>query len=316
MIQRTWPAVAVVAIAFADTLPEFLQQPGTQHFYNLEFDDALAEALARVKREPESPAAHNVVAQTLIFRALYRAGALDTGLVGSDNAFFRRPATPIAPEDEKLFLDSLGRSMSLAQSRVDRDKKDIAATYSLGAAYGIRANYNFSVKKAYIAALRDIAQARKLHTRVSELNPNRADARLIPGLHTYVAGSLPFPWKQVGFFAGLRGDKESGIRLLRQVADSRESNSPDAAVFLAAIYRREHRPAEGIPLVEQLINWFPRNYLFRFELARLYADSGNRTRAQAIVSEIEQLRKTAAPGFQGVPEERFKLLKEEIAKAK
>ena len=45
------------------------------------------------------------------------------------------------------------------------------ALYTLGVAYGLRANYNFLVRKAWMDSLRDATTARKLHNRVTELIP-------------------------------------------------------------------------------------------------------------------------------------------------
>ena len=52
--------------------------------------------------------------------------------------------------------------------------------------------------------------ARKLHNRISELEPDNVDARLVQGLHDYIVGSLPWGYKMLGFLVGIRGDKEKG----------------------------------------------------------------------------------------------------------
>ena len=65
-------------------------------------------------------------------------------------------------------------------------------------AYGLRANYNFLVRKAWKEALHDATNARKDCNRVSELDPSNYDARLIQGVHDYVVGSLPWGWRMLG----------------------------------------------------------------------------------------------------------------------
>jgi hypothetical protein len=55
------------------------------------------------------------------------------------------------------------------------------------------------------------------------------------------------------------------MKTLRLVADKGNINQYDAQVLLAAIYRREKRPKEALPLLNGLIARFPRNYLFRLE---------------------------------------------------
>lgn len=53
------------------------------------------------------------------------------------------------------------------------------------------------------------------------------------------------------------------------VADKGSINTYDAQVILAAIYRREREPDQAIPLLNNLIAKFPRNYLLRFEMAQM-----------------------------------------------
>jgi predicted Zn-dependent protease len=54
----------------------------------------------------------------------------------------------------------------------------------------------------------------------------------------------------------------------------------DAEIVLAAIYRRGHRAQDAIPLLEDLIQRLPRNFLPRFEIAQMYSDLGDKTAAK------------------------------------
>jgi hypothetical protein len=299
-----------MTISSAEELPAVLRQPAFQHLYNLEFDQALALFLERTEREPNSPDAHHQVAQAILFRAMQRADMLDTSTVNEKNPFLSRPKLPMTPDDEKLFLSSLDRALGLATERLKQNPSDLAALYASGVVHGLRANYELMVKKAWVAALRDFTLSRKFHAMVTGLDPNRVDALLTQGLHTYIAGSLGFPWRQLGFLAGLHGDKEAGIRILRRVAQEGEYNKADAAALLEAILRREHHSAEAIPYMNDLIRWFPRNYAFRMELARLYSDIGDKNKGLAVVAEVERLTKRNDPGFGMVSDRRLKELRE------
>lgn len=293
-------------------LPAVLMQPAYQHFYNLEFDQALSIFLDRAAQEPNSPEAQNHVAQAVMLRAMQGAGLLDTSTVEEKNPFLHRPKLQMTAEDEKLFLASIDRALELSTARLKQNPHDVPALYSSGVAYGLRANYDLMVRKAWLSALRNFTQSRRLHTAVTDLDPNMTDAYLTQGLHTYIAGSLGFPWKGLAFLTGLRGDKESGIRILRHVAEEGQSNKPDAAALLEAILRREHRAKEAIPYVEDLIRWFPRNYLFRIELAQLYSEIGEKDRSLAVVNEVERLTKKKAPGFGMLSEARLKDLRQSV----
>jgi hypothetical protein len=279
-----------------------LGDPGFEHFYNLEYDDAMLVFQMRIAADPMDPAARTALAQTILFYEMFRNRALDSDLIGSSNPFVTRPHLNVTPEHQKEFQTSIHRAMDICQKRIDTNSRDGAAIYTLGVAHGLRANWNFVVTKEYISALRDATQARKLHIQASDLDPSFLDARFVQAAHDYIIGSLPIGFKLLGFLAGFRGDREGGMRTLKQVAEGGHANRVDAAVLLSAILRREKRPSEAVPLLAGVSAQFPRNYLFQFELARMYADAGDKTNAIANLDHIEQLR--AKGSFKTLPAEK------------
>jgi tetratricopeptide (TPR) repeat protein len=298
-----------VTLAFVVLLlagfPDPLIQKGFDHFYNLEYDEAIAAFRQYIAKHPDEPRGYNHLAQAILYREMYRTGALETELVSGSNPFLRRPKMNPSPEDQKEFDDAIQRSMELSQARLKENPRDTQALYTLGVAHGLRANYNFLVRKAWMDALRDATQARKLHNRVTELDPNFTDARLVQGVHEYVVGSLPWHWRTLGFLVGFRGNKQQGIRILQEVAEKGDVNKLDAKVLLCAIYRRERKPELAIPLIQELMAAYPRNYLLYFELAQMYSDAGDKDKALETLARLEHLRNSGAPGFARVPMEKI-----------
>src|ERR1035437_110839 len=258
------------------------QQPlideGFTHFFNLDYDQAIAVFEKAIAQYPGLPDLHNHLAQTLIFREMFRNGALESELVSGSNSFLRRP---------KL------------------NPNDTASMYASGIALGLRSNYFWVVKKAWHDALRDATAARKLHNRISELEPNNVDARLVQGLHDYIVGSLPLGYKMLGFLIGVRGDKAKGILTVQDVAKNGKLNRVDAEVFLCALYRRENQSKLAGPLVQDLIRRYPRNYLLRMELGQMYSQSGDSVRGLQALEEVARLKQRHAPGFDRVPWEKI-----------
>jgi tetratricopeptide (TPR) repeat protein len=282
-----------------------LVDEGFNDFYNLDYDQAIAVFEKAIARNPEQPGLHNHLAQTLIFREMYRDGALESELVSGNNSFLRRPKLNPSPETEKRILEEIGKAMSLADARLKVNPKDTAAMYASGIAYGLRANYYWVVKKAWRDSLRDATLARKLHNRISELEPDNVDARLVQGLHDYVVGSLPWTYKMLGFLFGMRGDKEKGIRTVQDVARNGKQDRVEAEVFLCALYRRENMSKLAVPLVQDLIRRYPRNYLLRMELGQMYSQSGDGVRGMQALEEVARLKRSHAPGFDRVPWEKI-----------
>jgi len=113
-------------------------------------------------------------------------------------------------------------------------------------------------------------------------------------------GSLPLAYKMLGFLIGFRGDKEAGIRTLQLVAQKGHFNRVDAEVLLAAIYRRERRAKDALPLLADLIRRYPRNFLLRFEKSQMCSEAGDKACALGELRQIEELKASGAPGYQRV----------------
>jgi len=282
-----------------------LVDEGFDHFYNLEYDEAIACFEKAIAQNPKSPDLHNHLAQTLVFREMYRDGALESELVSGANSFLRRPKLNPSPETEKRFLDEVSRALTLAGARLRTQPNDTAAMYAMGIAYGLRSNYYWVVKKAWMDSLRDATAARRLHNRISELEPDNVDARLVQGLHDYIVGSLPWHYKMLGFLVGIRGDKEKGIRTVQEVAAKGKLNRWDARILLCALYRRENRPRLAIPIVQELIGRYPRNFLLRLELAEMYSMAGDGAHGLETLDEVARLKARHAPGFDRLPWEKL-----------
>lgn len=277
------------------------------HFYNLEFGEAIEDFQRAIALDPKSPDLHNHLAESIVFREMFRDGALESELVSGNNSFLRRPKLNPTPETEKWFLDEVARAMALSEARLRANPNDVGALYAEGISYGLRSDYYWVVKKAWHDSLKDATSARRLHNRVSELQPGNVDARLVQGLHDYIVGSLPLALRMLGFLAGIRGDKEKGIREVQDVAQNGADDRVDAQIFLCALYRRENQPRKAVPLIQDLIRRYPRNFLLRLELAQMYSLAGDGTSALNVLREVAALKTSHAPGYDRVPWEKIYL---------
>ena len=297
--------LAIAALAAPAWAQESLVNQAYDYFYNLDFDEAIQTFQRAIEAKPTSPDLHNHVAQSIVFREMLRNGALESELVSGNNSFLRRPKLNPSPETEQWFLNEVAAAMSLADERLAANPNDPAALYAKGISFGLRSDYYWIVKKSWRDSLSDATAARRLHNRVSELEPNNVDARLVQGLHDYIVGSLPFMYKVLGFLVGIHGDKEKGIRTVQEVAQRGKDNAIDAEIFLCALYRRENQPAKSLPLVQDLIRRFPRNYLLRLELAEMNSLAGDEEHALAAMREVVALKNRNAPGYARVPWEQI-----------
>jgi tetratricopeptide (TPR) repeat protein len=279
-------------------------EKGWDYFYNLEYAEAIQVFEKALSESPDDPELYNCLAEAILYRELYRLGALESELLTGNNYFIRTEKIRPDPAEDARFLAVLDRGMRLAQSRLRSDAADQRALYALGAAFGLRTSYDLMVQKAWRAAVGDASQARRYHGRVAELDPQNYDALLIQGVYDYAMGSLPWHARLLSFLAGRSGDKDRGIRTVEMVAEKGHLNRVDACVMLAIIYRREKEPAKAIRVLDPLIRAYPRNYLFRMEKAHMYSDMGKPREALACLREVEQLARSGGAAYRKIPLEK------------
>lgn len=301
-------AVVFLALSTGKLPARDLAAQGYDHFYNLEYDQAITDFTEETEQQPDNPDAWNHLAHAILYRDLYRSGALESELVTGSNPFLRREKVKSSPEDQQRFFDAIDRAMQLARARMDENPEDPLGLQALGVSYALRGNYNFLVRKAWLDALHDATDARNAHKRLCDLEPDNVDARMIPGVYDYVVGSLPIGYRILGFLAGYHGDRNRGIQTLQTVARDGKADRADAEILLAAIYRRERRAQDAIPLLEDLIRRFPRNHLLRFEIVQMYSDLGDKDQALEEIARIRQLHREGAPGFGDLAPERIDYL--------
>ena len=261
---------------------------GFDHFYNLEYDQAIAEFSKEIRDRPNDPFSYTHLAQALLYREMFNAGALETELVSGSNVSLARTKILASEAEQKRFDDAIAKAITLSQTRIAADSRDTGALYALGVAHSLRSNYNFLVRKIWREALKEFTQSRKVHQQALEIDPDFVDAKFVSGVHDYIVGSLPFAWKMLGFLIGFRGDKDGGIRTVELVAAKGDSSRIDAMILLAVAYRRERHAEKAVPLLHQLIEMFPRNYLYRLEMVQMYADLGKKDEALAVLQSMEE----------------------------
>ncbi len=273
--------------------------------YNLEFDQALIAYEKASAEHPDDIGLHNHVAHTLLYRELFRNGALESEMVTGNNSFLRRQKMEPPADVEKRFFQEIDRSMSLCEARIAKNPNDSKAIHLLALAYALRANYGFLVRKTWIASLGDSTKAHKYDTQVTALDPNNYDAYFLQGVYDYIIGSLPFTWRMLGHIGGFHGDRERGLKTMEMVTRKGVDNRIDAAMTLCALYRREGNFQRAIPMVQEFVEEFPRNYLLRFELAQMLGAAGRRAEALDTIADIERRKVANAPGFARIPWEKI-----------
>ena len=288
------------------------EKDALDHFYNLEYDEAIAGLRAAVRANPEDPRRYNGLAQALFYREMYLSGSLESELATGDTPLLGRPRLEPGPGILHEIESAIGKAMALAKQRLAEKPGDTTALFELGVAHAARANVEFFVRKAWFKGLRATARSRQLHNKVVELDPEFVDARLTQGAHDYLISQLPFAYKMVGSVIGFRGDRRRGIRTVELVAREGQRRRVTAQLLLSVVYRRERQPELAVPLLLNLIEQYPRNHLYRVELAQMYADAGDMTASVRTLDEVEKRIRTRAAGFSRLTVDRVGFLRGHI----
>ncbi len=281
--------------------PAALTAQGLDHFYNLEYNRAVASFQQLTRLTPASPAAWNHLAQAELYREMYRIGALESELYGHGDPFLQTRLLPPDPAAINAITAADDQARALATAAVAAHPGDAQAHYALAAAWALRGNLDFSLKKSYWGALGDAKAARREAERAVALAPDFVDPKLIIGVQNYVAGSLPWGVRLMSALVGYRGNKELGRQQVADVAAHGEHARTDAAVLLGVMDRRDGLNRQAAPLWAGLARQYPRNPLFAVEAAEALEAAGEHDAARAAYERILARADSGAAGYQHAP---------------
>jgi len=286
LLCLVWCALATVpAPGFADTngavtptrpANDANTRKGFEHFYNLEYDKAIKEFEAAQQAHPNDPFAVNHLLSAVIFKELYRIGALDTEAYAADSFLNKKLAAPLDPAVGTRVEQLTNQAYALEQAQLDKNANDVNALYARGATRAMHSTYIGLAEHAWLTALRGAVAARHDNERVLELDPNYVDAKVVVGTHLYIVGSLSWPVKVAASVVGLSGSKQKGLDDLRQATGSPHVEvATDARIVLALFLRREQKYNEALQVVNTLQNEYTHNFLMATEYAHLLNAAGH-----------------------------------------
>ncbi len=270
-------------VAFAQTSGDTrarldkLRAEGYEALYNLDYEGARKHFREMIQIAPDNPAGSQCLASSLWVEELNQSWELKATLYSTQAYTEGKRQTDSAQAAE--FRKWVRQTKTLAQAKLKQNPRDIEALYFLGAAEGLDAAYAAAVEKKYRSALSNGSDAVDRHKEVLKLAPDFHDAELTIGLQNYIVGSLPLPLKVVAGTMGVRGSKKRGLETLERVSVEGHWARDLARVLLVDLYKREKRWNDAVAMARVLSEKYPRNYLFKLQMA------------DALASQIVMLRK-------------------------
>ena len=266
-----------------------LRVEGFDAVYNLDYKTARERFLHMARLAPDHPAGYLYLANNLWLETLYLSRRLTTS-VYTGGSFYSQDANEdkVDPKRDREFQDLIRQAVAVSKARVLKDAKDVEALYYEASALGIRAAYNSSVKRGFSRGIGDANDSVKIQREVIKLDPNYVDAYLSIGLYEYVIDSLPFGWRLLARFAGLKGSKTKGIEHLELVVSRGKYGADDSRVVLLGIYSKENKRERALELISDLTTHYPRNYIFGLERASMLYRVGRPDEAGRAFAELSK----------------------------
>lgn len=264
-----------------------LNDTAFHRFYNLDFDRSISDFQKVTEKYPNDAFAVNHLLTAIMFRELYRMGALNTGEYANDS-FVNAPHHPADPKAKAEIRQLVDRAEHLEQASLEANPKDVDALYARGVTRAQYATYTALMEHAWFSALRNAVGARRDHEKVLELSPGYADAKLVVGAHNYVLGSLPWAVKVAASMVGLGGSKERGIAYLHECAAARGEASTDANVLLMLFLRREKKYDESLQIDRAMQAEYPQSSLLVLEEGNLLRAMNNTDGAISVYRRVWQ----------------------------
>ncbi len=139
---------------------------------------------------------------------------------------------------------------------------------------------------SYVTAARQGLAARNDSEQALRIDPNYNDAKMAVGIQQFAVASLPRFIRIMVGIAGVGGNKEKGLNLLRESAAHGIVTPIESRTALSLFLRHDGRYPEAIVVQKGLADQYPHDYLFRLEVANLTKDSGNGPAAITLYQQV------------------------------
>lgn len=253
-------------------LSEFdrLRTEGFDAVYNIDYKTARERFLQMTKIAPDHPAGYVYLANNLWLETLFQSRRLTTSVYTGESFYAQdKSEDKVDQKRDREFNELIKQALAATRARLVKDSKDVEALYYNASALGIRAAYGTSVKRSFTRSIGDANDSIQIQRQVVKIDPDYIDAYLSIGLYEYVIDSLPFGWRLLARFAGLKGSKSKGIEHLELVTTRGKYAADDARVILLGIYSKENQFDRALEVISYMAKQYPRNYLFGVERASM-----------------------------------------------
>jgi len=251
---------------------------GIREIYSIEFQKATKTFNQLIANYPKHPAGKFFLAMLDWWRIL-----LDTSTEEHDELFFKKIEKVIEHCDKIL----------------DEDPENIDAMFFKGGAIGFRGRLS-AMRESWLSAVDDGREALPLVEQAGELDPDNIDVELGYGIYNYYAAVIPeqYPIVKPLMIFLPSGDKELGLKQLKDVAKNGKFTKYEARYFLMTLlYRFEKDYDASEEYSNILYKDFPNNPVFERWRGRIAMKKGELGLADSIFKSVLWKGEQLKPGY-------------------
>jgi len=304
---KRWGWLAVVGMALATgsasaqaaahTNPLNLDplRQGYEHFYSLDFDNAIKIFNQVAQQHPQDPMAWDYILMATVFHELYHQDLLDTTYYAHDSFLNNKRDVPVPEATRRQIEDLTNKIVTMCDANIAANPNDKNSYFARSYAKGMHAAFITLAEHSFATAAKQGYASRNDSEQVLKLDPQFADAKMAVGLQLFAVASLPRWVRIIVGVMGVGGNKEQGLADLREAAAHGVVTSVESKTALSLFLRHDGRYPEALQVQRGLADQYPHDFLFRLEVANLLKDEGHGLEAIAEYKKV--LADAAKPGY-------------------
>jgi hypothetical protein len=246
-----------------------LLDTGYRQMYDLQFDAAHRAFRQWEQLHPDDPLGPVSDGAAYLFSEFDRLQILQSEFFVDNDSFLHMRRLDPDPAVKASFESALARGQSLAGRVLARSPNDENALLATVLRLGLHADYLALVEKRYLTSLSEVKQGRDVAATLLTAHPQCYDAYLASGVENYLLSLKPAPIRWLLRMGGAQTAKDVGIANLRLTAANGRYLMPYARLLLAVAALRDNNRPEAKRTLAWLAGEYPRNRLYREELAKL-----------------------------------------------
>jgi hypothetical protein len=266
-------------ILLSDNTVRLLSTDAVNHMYNFKFDQAEKEFIE--------------------FKKMYSTHPLPYFLLGLNEWWKIMPNIDNKKYDDK-FLAYMDTAIYWSEKLIEDNENNVEANFFLAAAYGFKGRF-YSERSEWRKATFAGKNALKYLDKSKGMNDLSPEFLFGEGLYNYYSIWIPenYPVLKPVLYFFPKGNKELGLKQLKEVANNAFYTRTEAQYFLMNIYAlSENDTKQAFEISKYLNQTFPDNSYFQRFYARLLYYMGNFREAEQVALDILNKIDNKMPGYE------------------